>query len=247
MLLAFHNKNALKTKTVEAMKADIKAERLVSGHYWKDKTGCFVGCVIRGADHGKFETELGIPHIIARLGDCLFEGLWKYAGPEAARTFAVDFLEAIPTGADLSLVWAKFAVYMLANKDNGVLQYAKTDATKKAIQDVVNLYQRMINGEKIDTAQWQKVRTAAYAAATFCTSYTAATAADAAATASAAFCSRSASAAAYSAYAATVATAAYTAATASTTADDDARSLRYTALATYLLQLFRECGQKKAA
>lgn len=41
MLQAYHNDQSLKNKTVIAMKADIKAERLVKGHYWRgdDKKG----------------------------------------------------------------------------------------------------------------------------------------------------------------------------------------------------------------
>ena len=65
-MLAYHSDKALKTKTVKAMTADIKAERLQPGHYWNGEDGCFVGCVIRGKDHSKFEDVLGMPKKIKK-------------------------------------------------------------------------------------------------------------------------------------------------------------------------------------
>jgi hypothetical protein len=205
MLQSYLNDQGLKTKTIKAMKADIKAERLVKGHYWNGKNGCFVGCVIRGSDHGKFETKLGIPRILARLGDRIFEGL-EY---ESDNQFAIDFFEAIPVGVDLSGAWDKFAHFMLVDENHGVIKFAKTDHTKKAIQDIADMYARKIKGEKIDANEWISVRKNADAAA-----YAAASAAASAYAAYAAYASDAdASAAAYaaSAYAAYAADAAYAA------------------------------------
>jgi hypothetical protein len=254
MLQTYHNDEALKAKTIAAMREDVAAERLVPGHYWNGRNGCFVGCVIRGNDHSKFEDVLGIPRLIARLGNGIFEGLQDRAAQQA---FAFDFLDAIPVGVYLSSCWPKFAVFMLADKEHGVLQYAKKDSTKKAIQDVVDLYQRVINGEKIDNAEWQNAYSAAadaaaysadadaaaYAAAAYSAAADAAAysaAADAAAYAAADAAAYSADAA-YSAAAdaAAYAAAAYSAADAAD-ASSRARKSRFAAFATYLLKLFRE-------
>jgi hypothetical protein len=243
MLQAYLNDEKLKINTVAAMKADIKAERLVKGHYWNasNGNGCFVGCVIRGNAHADFEVKLGIPRILARLADRIFEGL-EYS---EAKKFSVDFLETIKVGSNLSLVWPKFAVFILADKDCGVLKFARTDKTKKAIQDVVNLYQRIINGEKIDANTWLEARNNAYAAASAASAASAdayaayaAASASAAADAASAADAYAASADAYAAYAA--ASAAADADAASADAYAAARSRHFAALATYLVKLFRE-------
>ena len=101
---AYLNDATLKEKTITDMKADIKAELLVKGHYWNGTNGCFVGCVIRGYSHADFEVKLGIPRILARLADRLFDGVTY----DESKKFAINFLEAIPVGVDLTSVWDKF-------------------------------------------------------------------------------------------------------------------------------------------
>lgn len=143
-MLAYHSNTKLKTQTVTAMKADIKAERLVGGHYWNGKNGCFVGCVIRGDEHSKFEDILGIPQTLARLGDGIFEGLSE---PKLRQKFVIDFLSAIPIGADLSIVFYKFIYWLLVDKKDGILQYAKIHRTKNLILKVADLYKKYIDKE----------------------------------------------------------------------------------------------------
>ena len=211
-LQAYLNDESLKEKTIASMQVDIKAEALVKGHYWNGQNGCFVGCVIRGDSHADFELKLGIPRIIARLADRIFEGL-PY---DDAKKFSVDFLQAIKPGADLSTVWPKFAVFILIDKEYGVIKFAKKNKTKKTIQDIADLYQRIINGEKIDANTWLEARrnaAAAYAADA------AAAYADAAAAAAAAYAAAADAAAAAAAY---------------------ARSRHYVSLATALIKFLGE-------
>ena len=74
------------------------------------------------------------------------------------------FLEAAPVGADLSKVGDKFLHWLLIDPQDGVIKYAKTDRTKKAIQDVADLYVKKIAGEVVEADEWKKARTAADAA-----------------------------------------------------------------------------------
>ena len=249
MIQSYLNDPSLKNKTIEAMKADIMAERLVHGTYWNEEkeNGCFVGCVIRGNQHSKFETKLGIPRILACLGDRIFEGL-PY---KESKQFTIDFLEAMPVGVDLSGVWDKFAHFILVDEEYGVIKFAKKESTKKSIQDVANAYARKIAGEKIDINEWLGLRKnayacAAYAAATYApTTYAYADYAAAnytyAAYAAATYASAT-SATAADAPAADVA--AYAAATYAADATDAeaARSRHYVILAAKLISLFRQAG-----
>lgn len=103
---------------------------------------------------------MGIPRVLARLEDGIFEGLPN----EVAKDFPLRFLNAVKVGSDLSLVAPKFMHWMLVDPEHGIIKFAKNDDRKQKIQDVADLYQRIINGEKIDLNNAVAMRRAAYAA-----------------------------------------------------------------------------------
>ncbi len=176
-LIAFHGKKEIKTEYLNRVKAHQKADEIVKGKYWEHGKGCAVGCTIHGGDHGRYESELGIPRIIARLEDGIFEGL----PAKEAKAFPAKFLNAITPGADLSQVGDKFLHWLLVDPVDGVIKYANTDRIKKAIQDVGDMYARKISGEIINSSIWQGLRTAYAAAdaAAYAAAYAAAAYADA--------------------------------------------------------------------
>jgi len=158
---AFHNDNAIKNKYLARVKAHAKADEIVKGQYWQNGKGCAVGCTIHGHAHKDYETELGIPRIIARLEDRIFECLPN----EEAKKFPLQFLEAIPVGADLSGIWPQFAIWLLVDETWGVVNYAKTERSKQAIAKIAELYQRQLAGQEIALTVWRGAKSAAAAAA----------------------------------------------------------------------------------
>ena len=72
------------------------------------------------------------------------------------------FMKAIPVGVDLEMIWPKFLHWLLIDKKDGVIKYAKTDNQRKAIQDVADLYERKIKGESININKWLEKRAAAF-------------------------------------------------------------------------------------
>ncbi len=224
-LRAFHGKAAIKKKYLARVAAHRKADEIISGVYWEEGRGCAVGCTLHSGSHAAYETELGIPTVLARLEDRLFEGLFRQS-PAVAKDWPERFLSAAKVGADLSMVWPKFALWLLVDKKLGVIRFAKKESTKSAIQNVGALYQRWISGDKPESSEWESVRRAA--------AYTAA-AADAAAyaAAAAAYASAAAADAAAYAYAAAADAAAYAYAA-------DARKSHYLAMADKLIELIEE-------
>lgn len=156
-LRAFHSDPKIKAKYVKRVREHMKADEIIKGIYWEDGKGCAVGCTIEGDQHSRYETELGIPEIIARLEDRIFEGL----NNAEAKEFPLKFLKAITPGADLSFVTSHFFVWLLTNPENGVARFATGDG-KKAIERVVDLYKKQIDGKRVTKAQWQSAY--AYAA-----------------------------------------------------------------------------------
>jgi hypothetical protein len=196
------------------MRAHAAADEIVHGAYWENGKGCAVGCLLHSGDspHRQFPVLLGIPEPIARLEDRLFEG---QANGDAKR-FAVEFVEAIPVGADLSGVADRFLLWLLVDEQFGMRQWANAQG-QATIDRVAGRYRLKMSGNLPPLEEWHEARSAAAAAAD----------AAAAAAYADAYAAADADAAAYAAYAA--AAAAYA-----------ARKDHYRAMAAKLLDLLRE-------
>ena len=181
-MLAFHNDTKIKEKYLSRVISHYNADEIEKGFYWENGKGCAVGCTIHGSNHEDYETELGIPRILARLEDGIFENLPN----GTAKKWPKEFLEAINVGADLSGIWPKFAVWLLTDKKYGVLQYAKTDKQKIAIKNVAELYTKH---KTVSREEWNKARGDVYDAseATYDSDAASAYASDVAAAAAAAY------------------------------------------------------------
>jgi hypothetical protein len=197
-MLAYNNDHALKERLIATMRAHREAETLVQGVYWEDGRGCAVGCLTHKQAYEAwkhYETEWGIPRILARLEDALFEAL----PTDEARAWPERFLAAIKPGADLSRVWDRFAVWLLVHREWGVLQFARAEESR-AIQRVADLYERKLSGGDVSATDWESARHAAGAAgAAYAAAGAAAYAAHAAHAAGAADAAAAAAGAAYAA------------------------------------------------
>jgi len=161
-MLSFHSDPAVKEKYVTRLKAHAKADELIKGKYWENGKGCAVGCTIHSSDHAAYQTELGIPEWLAKLEDAIFEGLDN----GAAKTFAVDFLIAIPVGIDLEPVKWKFCAFVLKENIERVLSL---DIDEKLKQQVIGAIKNCLalHEDAIRTGQWNEsaARSAAESAA----------------------------------------------------------------------------------
>lgn len=165
-LVAYNNNSALKAALLVEIENHRAADAIIAGTYgrmyadgWK---GCAVGCSLRSLDiargrepdvynkdHGRFETELGIPRILAKLEDHIFEGMPASERPMWPGRFAA----AIAPGADLSMVWPRFAVWMLDDPEHGVSRFTE-GATREKIAAVANLYRRICDGGEVTREEW---------------------------------------------------------------------------------------------
>ena len=199
-MLAFHNKDEIKAEYLARVRAHEAADEIIHGKFWKNGKGCAVGCTVHSDQHSAYETELGIPRILARLEDRIFEGMANGYSKE----FPAKFLSAIPVGADLSMVWPRFALWLLVDEKHGVIRFAKKDSAQWiAIHRVADLYRELKDWDKRDKDAFKAASAAAYAAAAYAAADAAYASADAAsAAASAATATASAADAADAAYAA---------------------------------------------
>ena len=156
-MLAYHNDPAIKSKLLADLQAHADADRLVKGQYWENGKGCAVGCTLHSlgaagaaSNHSEYETRLGIPQILARLEDTIFEGL-----PNTdAMQWPMRFSAAIATGADLSRVGWQWLHWLLTDG----LPRVNDASVNAAIKQCADVLLPLMRGEPVD-------RAAAYAAA----------------------------------------------------------------------------------
>jgi hypothetical protein len=173
-MLTFHGDAKLKADLLAEIQRHRKQDQIIQGSYgegddaeWK---GCAVGCSIHSLNkirnktkdvstHSVYETEFGIPAILAYLEDGIFEGLPQKEAVE----FPAAFIQAVPVGVDLSKVVHRFLAWMLDDPEQGVIRFAD-DAGKISIHAVAELHRQ----EAISTvtkAAWSAARSAAESAA----------------------------------------------------------------------------------
>src|SRR5579884_1327072 len=115
---------------INRVREHVRLDNLRKGATGEGGKGCAVWCTMNAYDHGAYEQQIGVPQILARLEDRIFEG----SSLEYSKTWPERFLAAVPVGADLSGVWSKFAVWLLTDEQHGVVRHAKRDQTAAAIR-----------------------------------------------------------------------------------------------------------------
>ena len=222
-MLAFHGKSEIKETYLARVRAHALADEIAHGFYWENGKGCAVGCTIHSGAHKNYETELGIPIMLARLEDRLFEGMSKGKSKE----FPERFLSAIRVGADLSLVGWKFLHWLLTEELVSRDHPKVKDAIKRCADVLVPLTKGLPADREEAIAARREANYASYPAYPAYAVYSA-YAADAAAAAS------------YAAYPAAAAYAGYAAAAAAYAAYPAAGSKSFSRMADKLIELISQ-------
>ena len=131
----------------------IKADAVFQGMYWDEEAqkGCFIGCLVHGNRPEIIEERYGIPMMITRIAEAIFERL----PADEAKQFFADFPAAINNdGKDLSRVGWQFLAQTL--RDLPVVA-AEVQAV---IDPVIAGLDRLAKGE-----EWPRAAAAAAAAA----------------------------------------------------------------------------------
>jgi hypothetical protein len=158
------------------LEADAKARLkgkavIVQQTYWEGNgvgKGCHVGCTLHHfakkhdislSDHSAYETLFGIPQVLARLFDAIHEGLDADETP----AFLQAVRDTIKPNMDLSMVWPKLALWLLAGEDNPH-RLNQHESVKDAINQVADVYRKWIESGNPDIDAADAAADAAYAA-----------------------------------------------------------------------------------
>jgi hypothetical protein len=231
-MLAFVNTTVTKSEVMAQLQAHAAADEFTKGTYWNNGKGCAVGCTIHSGNHAEYEPRFGIPQMLARLEDTIFEGLPN----DLSKVWPLQFIGSVQEGSDLSLVGWKFLHWILT--DEGVNPGINHPVVANAIKKCADLIKLLVEGGIVKYSAASVAESAASAA------YSAASAARSAASAESAAYSaaRSAESAATAAYSTArsaargAESAAYSAACA---ADNAARSAVYVKMSHKLLELIK--------
>ena len=112
----------------------IAADQIVQGKYWdiEDNKGCFIGCLAHANNPKYLESQYGIPLMLTRISEAIFEGL-DYSKQEHVKFFA-NFPDSVATdNKDLSLVSWKFLKAILEELPN------QTSESKTVIEGISQL------------------------------------------------------------------------------------------------------------
>jgi hypothetical protein len=163
---SFHSEPCLKAAVIDRLKEHQRLDQIIQRIYWDGTRGCAIGCVLHSGDHLAYETQLGLPVFLAYMDEYIFERL----PIQEAKSWPLRFIEAVPVGVDLDLVFPRFMHWLLSAPD-GMRKHAN-GATLPIIDTLVTLYARRIEGIPFDVhaawsaadAAWSAARSAADAA-----------------------------------------------------------------------------------
>ncbi len=205
--------------------AHVAADSIAQGIYWDEgsKRGCFIGCLAHSDDPGINEQTYGLPIVVQRIAESIFEAL----PDDEAKAFFVALPDAVGCdGKDLSKVgWQFLAAELRALPE-------QPDEVQVVIYPVIAGMDLLASGQEwADADAAARAADAAARAAVWAAAAWAAAAARAAVWAAVAAANAAADAAAWAADAAAAAWAADAAANAAADADAACRRQRDTLLA----------------
>jgi hypothetical protein len=150
-MLSFFGEQCLKDAVVERVKEHQLLDQIIQGKYWEQCDdgvfrGCAIGCVLHSSDHRAYERQLGLPVFLAYLDEHIFESLPK----DEAKYWPLRFIEAVPVGVDLELVFSRFMHWLLSDP-HGMRQYADQH-TLPIIDSLAQMYARRLRGIPFDRA-----------------------------------------------------------------------------------------------
>lgn len=168
---SWHGDADLKAKALAGYDLHIKADTLVKGAYFDGAgetfRGCHIGCVVtdlggssEGSHSKEYERVTGNPEWLASLTEHFFESMPNPQNQTVTRAI----MEATPVGKDLTPVYHRFMIWLLADEKHGTIQDCD-DAGRSITESVVALHVRAAAGDYPSDGEWASAEAAAWYAA----------------------------------------------------------------------------------
>ncbi len=149
-LRAFHGDQSRKDKYLSRVRDHIKNGQLIRNLAWNSKVknaGSSTGCIFHCENTACGPIDIGYPEEVVLLHEDIMLGL-----PDNVdfHHFPIQFLDAAKTGSDLSLVWPKFAVWIL--REGGPCYI---EEEQDYVVNVRCLFELFLSGRAIDDGVFQ--------------------------------------------------------------------------------------------
>jgi hypothetical protein len=183
---AFQGDVALKARMTESVRARWAANELLPASILKwqpdQKIVSLCAAMVESQDGDVFQQRTGIPLELAMLCEALIAvgvdlrpdetqpGGFVMRGAPSILSFGMEWLDAIPPGADLSVVVPRFmaqVVEMVLKPDFAVAEHIVPDV-RDAASRVLELWKLELLGRAVEAKDWRSVRMAAVMASEAC-------------------------------------------------------------------------------
>lgn len=159
---SFYNDMAVKAETLRRLRAHAAADEVRNAPtHWNDGTGSPAACMVDDPSLSVWQERLGIPKALGSLVDTIAA---SQGTARRAAQYTTDWLEAVPIGQDLHGVAHAVLVWLLTDREHGVVRHATSDVERRMIDAVAALHRRSRLGDRPEAAVWRDVRHAAMAA-----------------------------------------------------------------------------------
>lgn len=131
-LITFHGHIKIKDERLVRVKQHQAADEIIQGTYYRHdpEAGGIIWAIMHNSSHSAFEVQLGIPYLIARLADNIFE----YLPDPEFKEFPVLFLSSVPVGVLLRLVPYRFFIWFISGSKYSLLLNEKSASTQKDLK-----------------------------------------------------------------------------------------------------------------
>ncbi len=149
MLTAFHGSTDLKIRYLT--KLNLHRSNIVQNiGYWNGQHGCAVGVTINGSNHGRYESELGLPVELSAAELALFDTM----NALEASLWPIKFIASIPVGSDTLVALHQWLCWLL--RDVATIPGLSQEVVS-AIQRLAMCFDQSLAGQDPRPSEWSKV------------------------------------------------------------------------------------------
>lgn len=164
---AYHNEQSFKDRFMTEIRWHKATDSIRQGAYWSAmERGCAIGCSINSlvrmgeveeqehldySDHDRLSAIINVPVALLHLEDALFESLTYEQAPDWPERFA----DAITTGADLSMVFPKWVLWLVTNEEWNLHEFFDTAEQQRQAQHIID-WVKSFADEPVQDEDWRQ-------------------------------------------------------------------------------------------
>lgn len=155
-MLSFNGDVALKQNIITGIRTKAEQTELWQGNIlvWNGTSGSLVSNILQSDDLTQWE-NFGLPKWLALTLDYFYvTAPTLHDGVE----IGIQLLQVIPEGYDIQKFGSQYIIDLLTDHEDGLKKLVTSTDTFNAIETIVNVHQRCVQGDTVEAAEWRKLR-----------------------------------------------------------------------------------------